>query len=265
MIHLERARTQQRRTDAHPEDRQSTVPPGAESRMEIRRRAASAAPGRDQGQEYRWVSAVIDDALISPHRVPRRRKAASEETMDFDVIVVGAGLAGLVAAHELTRRAGRSRCSTRRTPPTSAGRRSGRSAGCSWSTRRSSGAWGSRTPSNWLERLAGQRPVRPVDDEDSWRGRWARAYVEFAAGEKRSWLHEPGHPVAADGRLGRARRPAGGRARQLGAALPRHLGHRHRAWWSRSRARPCERPTPGLLDLPPPPPGRRTHRRRRAP
>jgi predicted oxidoreductase len=31
-----------------------------------------------------------------------------------------------------------------------------------------------------------------VDDEDSWAVRWARAYVEWAAGEKRAWLLERG-------------------------------------------------------------------------
>jgi predicted oxidoreductase len=32
-----------------------------------------------------------------------------------------------------------------------------------------------------------------LDDEDVWAAKWARAYVEFAAGEKRSWLH--GHGI----------------------------------------------------------------------
>ena len=29
-------------------------------------------------------------------------------------------------------------------------------------------------------------------DEDEWGRRWAEAYLEFAAGEKRAWLHEKG-------------------------------------------------------------------------
>ena len=33
-------------------------------------------------------------------------------------------------------------------------------------------------------------------DEDAWALRWARAYVEFAAGEKRAWLREPGGSTA---------------------------------------------------------------------
>ena len=28
--------------------------------------------------------------------------------------------------------------------------------------------------------------------EDHWPRRWAEAYVDFAAGEKRAWLHEQG-------------------------------------------------------------------------
>ena len=31
-----------------------------------------------------------------------------------------------------------------------------------------------------------------LEDEDSWAVRWAQAYVEWAAGEKRAWLHEQG-------------------------------------------------------------------------
>ncbi|MCB8808887.1 FAD-binding protein, partial [Escherichia coli] len=33
-----------------------------------------------------------------------------------------------------------------------------------------------------------------LPDEDAWAVRWARAYVEFAAGEKRSWLN--GHGIS---------------------------------------------------------------------
>ena len=70
--------------------------------------------------------------------------------MDADVIVVGAGLAGLVAAARARPAgAGRSPCSTRRTRPTSAARRSGPSAASSWSTPPNSAASASRTPSTW--------------------------------------------------------------------------------------------------------------------
>ena len=56
------------------------------------------------------------------------------------------------------------------------------------------------------------------DDEDHWGRRWARAYVEFAAGEKRAWLRERGvrfFPV-----VGWAER-GDGRARGHGNSVPR--------------------------------------------
>ena len=67
---------------------------------------------------------------------------------DADAIVVGAGLAGLVAAAELADAGRRVVLVEQERGPTSAGRRSGRSAGCSSSTRRSSGGWASRTRSS---------------------------------------------------------------------------------------------------------------------
>ena len=56
------------------------------------------------------------------------------------------------------------------------------------------------------------------EDEDLWARRWARAYVEFAAGEKRAWLRERGvrfFPV-----VGWAER-GDGRARGHGNSVPR--------------------------------------------
>ena len=86
-----------------------------------------------------------------------------------------------------------------------------------------------------------------LDDEDRWAARWARAYVEFAAGEKRSYLAEHGIKFLPDRRLGRARRPARRRARQLGAALPRRLGHRHRRRRAVCRLGSGRPPTRGLV------------------
>ena len=82
-------------------------------------------------------------------------------------------------------------------------------------------------------------------EEDHWPRRWAEAYVDFAAGEKRSWLRDDGPPALPGRRLGRARRRPRRRARQLGAALPHHLGHRPgrrravRAPGPRARRRPA--------------------------
>ena len=88
-------------------------------------------------------------------------------------------------------RAGASSFSIRRARPRSAARRSGRSADCSSSTRRSSAACASATRrelalQDWLGSAGFDR------DEDHWPRRWAEAYVDFAAGEKRAWLRQQG-------------------------------------------------------------------------
>lgn len=109
--------------------------------------------------------------------------------MDADVIVVGAGLAGLVATHELTSRGKRVALVDQENAANLGGQ-------AFWSfgglflvdspEQRRLGvkdsfelAW-----NDWR----GSAQFDRIDDEDSWAVQWARAYVEFAAGEKRSWL-----------------------------------------------------------------------------
>ncbi|MEU6157669.1 FAD-binding dehydrogenase [Streptomyces sp. NPDC047130] len=114
--------------------------------------------------------------------------------MDADVIVVGAGLAGLVAAHEITRQ-GRKVLLLDQEGPADLGGQAYWSFGGlflvdSPEQRRLRVkdsfelAW-----SDWQGSAAFDR----TEDEDSWAVRWARAYVEWAAGEKRSWLD--GHGI----------------------------------------------------------------------
>ena len=109
--------------------------------------------------------------------------------MDADVIIVGAGLAGLTAAHELTSR-GRKVALVEQENAANLGGQAWWSFGGlflvdSPEQRRLRVkdsvelAW-----NDWL----GSAQFDRRDDEDSWAYRWARAYVEFAAGEKRSWL-----------------------------------------------------------------------------
>ena len=115
--------------------------------------------------------------------------------MDADVIVVGAGLAGLVAAHELTSRGKRVAVVDQENAANLGGQ-------AFWSfgglflvdspEQRRMGvkdsfdlAW-----NDWRGSAAFDRP----DDEDVWGMRWARAYVEWAAGEKRDWLR--GHGIS---------------------------------------------------------------------
>ncbi|UUS30295.1 FAD-binding dehydrogenase [Streptomyces changanensis] len=110
---------------------------------------------------------------------------------DADVIVIGAGLAGLVATAELVD-AGRSVILLDQEPERSLGGQAHWSFG---------GLFLVDSPEqrrmrvrdshdlalqDWLGTAGFDRP------EDHWPRRWAEAYVDFAAGEKRAWLHRQG-------------------------------------------------------------------------
>ncbi|MFI1534639.1 FAD-binding dehydrogenase [Streptomyces anandii] len=144
--------------------------------------------------------------------------------MDADVIVVGAGLAGLVAAHELTSRGRRVALVDQENAANLGGQ-------AYWSfgglflvdspEQRRLGikdsfelAWNDWQGSAGFDRL---------EDEDIWGARWARAYVEFAAGEKRSWL--AGHGISLLPTVGWAER-GDLRADGHGNSVPRF----HIAW-----------------------------------
>ncbi|MDX6273530.1 MAG: uncharacterized protein QOJ92_740 [Frankiales bacterium] len=110
---------------------------------------------------------------------------------DADVIVVGAGLAGLVAAAELTD-AGRRVLLLDQEPETSIGGQAFWSFG---------GLFLVNTPEQRRLRVKDSRDLAWQDwlgtagfdrPEDEWPRRWAEAYVDFAAGEKRSWLRAQG-------------------------------------------------------------------------
>jgi uncharacterized protein len=111
--------------------------------------------------------------------------------MDADVIVVGAGLAGLVATAELAD-AGRRVILLDQEPEASLGGQAFWSLG---------GLMLVDSPEqrrmrvkdsyelalqDWLGTAGFDRP------EDEWPRRWAEAYVAFCAGEKRAWLHAQG-------------------------------------------------------------------------
>ncbi|GAA0488333.1 FAD-binding dehydrogenase [Microbacterium aurantiacum] len=116
--------------------------------------------------------------------------------MDADVIVVGAGLAGLVATSELVRAGKRVAIVEQENGQNLGGqafwsfgglflvdspaqRRLGvkDSFDLAWQDWQGSAGW---------DRLDGDHP------EDEWAQRWGRAYVEFAATEKLPWLREHG-------------------------------------------------------------------------
>ena len=136
---------------------------------------------------------------------------------EADVIIVGAGLAGLVAAAELTE-AGKKIVIVEQEPEQSLGGQAFWSFG---------GLFLVDSPEqrrmrirdshdlaleDWMGTAAFDRP------EDFWPRQWAEAYVGFAAGEKRAWLMERGlkfFPV-----VGWAER-GGGNASGHGNSVPR--------------------------------------------
>jgi predicted oxidoreductase len=141
-------------------------------------------------------------------------------SLDADAIVIGAGLAGLVAACELAD-AGKSVIVLDQEPEQSLGGQAFWSLG---------GLFLVDSPEQRRLRIKDSFDLAWQDwqgtagfdrDEDFWPRRWAEAYVGFAAGEKRSWLRAMGHrffPI-----LGWAER-GGGAALGHGNSVPRfHL------------------------------------------
>ena len=121
----------------------------------------------------------------------------SDDLVDADVIVVGAGLAGLAATAELAA-AGRRVLLLDQEPESGMGGQAFWSFGGlflvdSFEQRRM-GITDSRELA-WQDWLGSAYFDRGADDpagEDYWAYRWAQAYVDFAAGEKRRWLHAMG-------------------------------------------------------------------------
>ncbi|HEY0375183.1 MAG TPA: FAD-binding dehydrogenase [Amnibacterium sp.] len=147
--------------------------------------------------------------------------------MDADVIVVGGGLAGLVAADELLR-AGRRVTVVEQENAANLGGQAYWSFGGMFlvdtPAQRRLGvkdsfdlAWQDWQGSAQWDRLEGDHP------EDEWAARWGRAFVEFAAGEARPWLKDRG--VRFTPLVGWAER-GDGRALGHGNSVPRF----HIAW-----------------------------------
>lgn len=113
--------------------------------------------------------------------------------MKFDVIVVGAGLAGLVATAELVE-AGKKVLLLDQEPETSMGGQAWWSFGGLFLVdspeQRRMGIKDSRELA-WQDWL-GSAGFDREDDEDLWGKKWAEAYIDFAAGEKREWLYQMG-------------------------------------------------------------------------
>jgi len=110
---------------------------------------------------------------------------------DADAIIIGAGLAGLVAATELAD-AGKKVIVVDQEPEQTLGGQAWRSFG---------GLFFINSPEqrrlrikdspelalqDWIGSAGFDRP------EDYWPRKWAEAYIDFASGEKRAWLHAQG-------------------------------------------------------------------------
>lgn len=139
------------------------------------------------------------------------------DTVSTDVVVVGAGLAGLTAAAEVAD-AGKSVVLVDQEPEQSIGGQAFWSLGGLFLVdspeQRRMGIKDSRdlAMQDWLGSAQFDR------EEDRWPRAWAEAYVDFAAGEKRAWLRAMGHrlfPV-----VGWAER-GDGRADGHGNSVPR--------------------------------------------
>jgi predicted oxidoreductase len=111
--------------------------------------------------------------------------------LDADVVVVGAGLAGLVATAELAD-AGRRVILVDQEPEASLGGQAFWSFG---------GLFLVDSPEQRRMRIRDSVDLALQDwtgtagfdrPEDYWPRRWAEGYVDFAAGEKRAWLHQQG-------------------------------------------------------------------------
>ncbi|WP_022887909.1 FAD-binding dehydrogenase [Agromyces italicus] len=108
-----------------------------------------------------------------------------------DAIVVGAGLAGLVAASELVD-AGRRVVIVDQEPAASLGGQAHWSFGGLFLVDSPEQRRMGVKDSLELARQDWEGTAAFDRDEDEWGRRWAEAYLEFAAGEKRAWLHEKG-------------------------------------------------------------------------
>jgi len=121
------------------------------------------------------------------------RREGMGDLMDADVIVVGAGLAGLAATAELAD-AGKKVLLLDQEPEASLGGQAFWSFGgllfVNSPEQRRLGIKDSRELAlqDWL----GSAGFDRLDDQDKWARQWAESYIDWAAGEKRPWLHDQG-------------------------------------------------------------------------
>ncbi|MFK4102135.1 FAD-binding dehydrogenase [Streptomyces sp. NPDC019531] len=145
--------------------------------------------GVTRRQTLTVAGGVLAGAALAQTAFP----AFAAESQDADAIVVGHGLAGLVATAELAA-AGRKVLLLDQEPEASLGGQAFWSFGglffVNSDEQRLMGvqdtydlAW-----QDWQGTAGFDRGVDDPAGQDYWAAKWAKAYVEFASGEKRSWL-----------------------------------------------------------------------------
>jgi predicted oxidoreductase len=113
--------------------------------------------------------------------------------MDADVIVVGAGLAGLVAAAEIADAGRRVVVVDQESAANLGGQAHWSFGGLLFADSPEQRRMGIKDNADLLwQDWQGTAGFDRVEDQDRWPVQWAKAYVDFAAGEKRVWLHEQG-------------------------------------------------------------------------
>ncbi|MFJ6984744.1 MULTISPECIES: FAD-binding dehydrogenase [unclassified Streptomyces] len=136
---------------------------------------------------------TVAGGVITAATLAQAGSAFAAGTQDADAIVVGHGLAGLVATAELAA-AGRKVLLLDQEPEASIGGQAFWSFGGLFlvdsAEQRLMGikdnadlAW-----QDWLGTAGFDRGVGDPSGQDHWAYKWAQAYVDFASGEKRSWL-----------------------------------------------------------------------------
>ncbi|MGW6442884.1 FAD-binding dehydrogenase [Lentzea sp. NPDC055074] len=120
--------------------------------------------------------------------------AGAAPRVDADVIVIGHGLAGLVATSELAA-SGRKVLLLDQEPEASLGGQAFWSLGglffVNSQEQRTAGIKDSLelARADWFNTAGFDRGVNDPLGEDHWAAKWAEAYLNFAAGEKRDWLY----------------------------------------------------------------------------
>jgi predicted oxidoreductase len=142
--------------------------------------------------------------------------------MDADVLVIGGGLAGLVACAELTAAGRRVLLVEQESAANLGGQAFWSFGGLFLVDSPEQRRWGIRDSFElaWQD-WRGSAQWDRLDGEDRWAAAWGEAYVAFAAGEKRTWLAEQG--IRLTPLVGWAER-GDGRAGGHGNSVPRfHL------------------------------------------